>query len=262
MPARRCGRPLFFCKLRAAPSVERALADEKSAPARRAPGFSLARVSAGVFRRVWIRRKVLPALLSLMAPPDSRKQTRLRSVPWLWLLPAAGQFPIPLFSPGRRARRASSARPILPARREKFHSERAFPGWHVNPRAKFPAAEDSLFETFQLYRRFSCGRLPTISRKPAPAARSTQFSRVLFREVFLKLPESLFPSIRFAPRSLRAPVPATRAPSSPPEFLRGLLAPVFPERRRVPYPAASAAAPADPAPHLRQSSPPAKIAAR
>src|SRR5712692_1450303 len=152
MPARKSGRPSSFCKRQAAPSIEPALDGEKPDPPRRAPDFSPAKESAKVFRLAWIRRKALLAPLSPPAPPDPRKQTPLRSVPWPWLLREAVQFPIPPFLPTLPARRASSARPILPARRETFRSARAFPGWRANPRARFPAAKDFLSEIFRPFR--------------------------------------------------------------------------------------------------------------
>src|SRR5439155_14440581 len=109
---------------------------------------------------------------------------------------------------------------------------------------------------------FSCALLQTIVRRPAPAVRPKQFSRVPFHEVFPGLPEFLFPSNPSAPQSPRGPVPAERAASSPREFLHGCRAPALPETPRVLYRAASDAAPADRAPRLRQSSPPEKTAAR
>src|ERR1700694_1808376 len=152
MRARKSGRPLLFCKPKVALSIEPALAGEKSAPARRAPGFSLSRESARVSLLAWLRPQVLPAPLSPMAPPDSRRQTPLRSVPWLWLLREEGQFQIPLFLPVLLARRASSARPVLPARRGKFRFARACRGWRANPRARFPAAKDFPSEICRLFR--------------------------------------------------------------------------------------------------------------
>src|SRR6266851_498574 len=152
MRARKSGRPSPFCKRQAAPSIEPALDGEKLALARRAPDSSLSRESAKVFRLVWIRRKVLPAPLSPPAPPDPRTQTPLRFVPWPWLLREARQFQILLFLPTLPARRASSARPILPARRETFRSARAFPGWRANPRARFLVTEDFPSEIFRPFR--------------------------------------------------------------------------------------------------------------
>src|SRR5216684_7891919 len=156
MQARKSGRLSLFCKPKVAPSIEPARGGEKPAPARRAPNFSLARESAKVSLLAWLRRLVLPALLSPMAPPGSRWQTLPRFVPWRWLLREAAQFQNPLFLPALPARRASSARPVLPARREKFRSARAFPGWPANPRAKFPATKDFPSEIFRLFRQFSC----------------------------------------------------------------------------------------------------------
>src|SRR5258708_3962472 len=150
MQARKSGRLSLSCKRRVAPSIEPALGGEKPAPARRAPNFSLARESAKVFLLAWLRRLVLPALLSPMAQRDSRRQMPLRSVPWPWLLREAAQFQNPPSLPVPPARRASSARPVLPARREKFRSARAFPGWPANPRAKFPATKDFPSEIFRL----------------------------------------------------------------------------------------------------------------
>src|SRR5258708_3903352 len=152
MAARESGRPSLFCKRKAVPSVEPALDGEKPAPARRARGFSPARESAKASRLVWLRQQVLPTPLSPMAPPDPRRQTPLRSVPWLSLPPEAAQFLSPLFLPLRLARRVSSARPVLPARRGKFRSARVFPGWRANPRAKYPAARDFPSEIFRLFR--------------------------------------------------------------------------------------------------------------
>src|SRR5260370_22835516 len=197
-----------------------------------------------------------------MAPPGSRTETPLRSVPWPWLLREAAQFPIPLFSPIVPARRAFSGQPILPARRGTSRCARAFRGSRANPRAESPAAKDSLSEIFLLCRSFSCALLQTIFPRQAPAVPSKQFSRVLFREVFLKLPEFLFPSIPSAPRFLRNQAPAARALSSLQEFPRCCLLRAFRETRNDPCPATSAAAPAAPAPRLRHWSPRAQPAAR
>src|SRR5260370_16440971 len=197
-----------------------------------------------------------------MAPPGSRTETPLRSVPWPWLLREAAEFPTPPSSAIRPARRAFSGQPILPARLGTSRRARAVPGSRANPRAESPAAKDSLSEIFLLCRSFSCALLQTIFPRQAPAVPSKQFSRVPFREVFLKPPEFLFPSIPSARRFLRNQAPAARAPSSLQEFLRCCLVRAFQEMPRVPYPEASAAAPADPAPRLRQSSPRAKTAAR
>src|SRR5712664_2672789 len=152
MQERRFGRPWPSCNWKVAPSIEPALGGEKPAPARCAPNFSLSRESAKVFLLAWLRRLVLPAPLSPMAQRDSRRQTPLRFVPWPWLPREAAQFQNPLFLPVLPARRASSAQPVLPARRGKFRSARAFPGWRANPRAKFPAAADSLSEISRLSR--------------------------------------------------------------------------------------------------------------
>src|SRR5713226_9222209 len=127
-----------------------------------------------------------------MAPPGSRRQTLLRSVLWPWLLREAGRFLFRLFLPFPPARRASSARPIPPARRGKFRSARAFPGWRANPRAKFPAAKDFPSEIFRPFRYFSCVPLQTIFPRPAPVVRSIPFLRILFRELLQELPEFLF----------------------------------------------------------------------
>src|SRR5947207_1985300 len=197
-----------------------------------------------------------------MAPPSLRKQTPLRSVPWLSLLREARQFPILRSLQILLARRVSFAQPIPPARRETFRRARAFQGSRANPLARFLAVRGSLSGTARLFLRFSSALLQTIFRRPAPAVRSKQSSRVPFRAVFPGLPEFLFSSSPFAPRSLRNPVPAAHAPSLPPEFPRGCRAPAFPETPRAPYLAASASAPADRAPRLRQLSPPAKTAAR
>src|SRR5713226_560846 len=197
-----------------------------------------------------------------MAPPDSRKQTLLRSVPWPWLLREAARFPIPLSSPARPARPIFSGPPIRRARRGRFRFARAFPGWRANPRARFPAAEDFLFEIAQLSRRFSCALLQTIFPRPAPAVRSIRFLRVPFHEVFLELPGFHFPTSPFAPQSLRTRAPAARVPSSPPGFPDCSAARAFQETPHVPDLAASDAAPAGPAQRLRQSSPPAKTDAQ
>src|SRR5258708_30748154 len=125
-----------------------------------------------------------------------------------------------------------------------------------------PEAEGFLFEIFRLFRQFSCALLQTIFPRPAPAVRSIPFVCVPFREAFPERPGFLFPSSPFAPLSLRTRAPAARVPSSSPSFPRRSAARPFQETLRVPDPAASAAEPAAPAPRLRQSSPPAKIAAR
>src|SRR5438046_229917 len=197
-----------------------------------------------------------------MAPPSLRKQTPLRSVPWLSLLREARQFPILRSLQILLARRVSFAQPIPPARRETFRRARAFQGSRANPLARFLAVRGSLSGTARLFLRFSSALLQTIFRKPAPAVRPKQFSRVPFREVLPGLPEFLFPSNPSAPQSSRGPVPAERAASSPPEFLHGCRAPAFPETRRAPYRAASDAAPAGRAQRPLQSSLPEKIAAR
>src|SRR5258708_4886491 len=151
MRARKSGRPWLSCNWKAALSIAPAPFGEKSARLRRAPDSFLARESAKVSLLAWLRRLVLPALLSPMALQDPRMQTPPRFVPWPWLLREAAQFQNPLFLPALRARRASSARPVLPARRAKFRSARAFPGWRANPRARFPATKDFPSEIFRLY---------------------------------------------------------------------------------------------------------------
>src|SRR5258708_27035942 len=171
-----------------------------------------------------------------MAPPDSRKQTQLRSVPWLWLLREAARFPIlpslqvrpahPIFS-GPATRRAA---------RGRFRFARAFPGWRANPLAGSPEAEGFLFEIFRLFRQFSCALLQTIFPRPAPAVRSIPFVRIPFREAFPELPGFLFPSSPFAPLFLRTRAPAARVPSLPPGLPRRPAAHASQETLPVPDP--------------------------
>src|SRR5437016_2787560 len=253
MPAQKSGRPWPSCRRPAAPSVAPAL--DGGTPVRRtpAPGSSLAREFARVFPLAGLRQQVLPAPRSPLAPPDSRRQTLLRAVLWPGLLRVAGRSPIPPFLPILPVRRASSRPPALPARREMFHSARAFPGRRGGPHARFPAAKDFPSEISRLFRQFSCALLQTIFPPPAPAVRSIPFLRAPYREVYPPLGGFLFPCSPFAPRSPRAPAPTARARSSPPRFPRRSAARAFEETPRAPNRAASVAAPAGPAPRPRQS---------
>src|SRR6266581_1015770 len=202
----RCGRLLHFCKHQVAPSTAPAPGGEKSVPAKRARDFFRAARSVTAFPLSSLRPKVLPALLLLTEQSGSRKRTPPRFAPWPWPLRAGARFPSPLSLPIRRMCRVFSATLILPARREKFPFARVFRDWRVNLRARFPAAGDSPFEIFRPCRKSCCARLRTIFLKPARAVRSIPFLRVLFREVFLKLPEFPFPPSPFAPRFLRSRV--------------------------------------------------------
>src|SRR5438552_136223 len=253
MPAQKSGRPWPSCRRPAAPSVAPAL--DGGTPVRRtpAPGSSLAREFARVFPLAGLRQQVLPAPPSPLAPPDSRRQTLLRAVLWPGLLRVAGRSPIPPFLPILPVRRASSRPPALPARREMFHSARAFPGRRGGPHARFPAAKDFPSEISRLFRQFSCALLQTIFPPPAPAVRLIPFLRVRYGEVHPPLGGFLFPSSPFAPRSLPTPAPTARARSWPPRSPRRSAARAFEETPRAPNRAASVAAPAGPAPHPRQS---------
>src|SRR6266571_7450456 len=231
----RCGRLLHFCKHQVAPSTAPAPGGEKSVPAKRARDFFRAARSVTAFPLSSLRPKVLPALLLLTEQSGSQKRTPPRFVLWPWLLRAGARFPSPLSLPLRRMRRVFSATLILPARRERFPRARVFRDSLANPREKFRGAEDFLSEISRPCRKSCCARLLTIFLKPARAVRSIPFLRVLFREVFLKLPEFPFPPSPFAPRFLRSRVRARRAPSSPPGFPRGGLSRAIREKRRGPY---------------------------
>src|SRR2546430_17603122 len=152
MRVRKSGRLLPFCKGQAAPLVAPALDGEKPIPATPARAFFHAAGSAATSPLAWLRQRVFRAPLSPTALQGSRKQTPLRSVPWPGLLREGGRFPIPLSLPILPARRASSRRRVLPARREKFHPARAFPGSAANPRPRFPAAKNFPSEIFRLFR--------------------------------------------------------------------------------------------------------------
>jgi len=132
-----------------------------------------------------------------------------------------------------------SARPVLPERRGKFRSARAFPGWRANPRARFPAAGDFLLESFDFVgnflahflKQFSRNQHQRFGRNRSYASRSVKFfygSWISFSVHPVRATISSYPSR------------AARAPSSPPGFPRRSAARSFQETPRVPYRAASA----------------------
>src|SRR5258708_10716474 len=99
---------------------------------------------------------------------------RLRSGPWLSLLPAKERFANRRALPARLAARAFFVKPAHRGQREKSRGGDGGPAWCATPRGEFQAAEDFPCGTARLARRAFLEALRTLWLQRAAAAQRRQ----------------------------------------------------------------------------------------